>query len=195
MTILSAAMLLVLVMDPLGNVPFFLAVLENVGERRRRRIVLRELLIALAVLGGFLLGGRHVLAVLHVSEPSLHIAGGIVLFLIAVRMIFSAVALDFAGEKGEEPLVVPLAVPAVAGPSAMATVLILVSQYPGRLAEWAAALLLAWVVVATTLLASSLLSRLLGRRGLLALQRLMGMVLTTLAVEMFLTGVRQFLGK
>jgi multiple antibiotic resistance protein len=136
-----------------------------------------------------------VLAVLHVSEPSLHIAGGIVLFLIAVRMIFSAVALDFAGEKGEEPLVVPLAVPAVAGPSAMATVLILVSQYPGRLAEWAAALLLAWVVVAATLLASSLLSRLLGRRGLLALQRLMGMVLTTLAVEMFLTGVRQFLGK
>ena len=180
-------------MDPLGNVPVFLAALKNVPDNRRRRVVLRELLIALGVLTAFLLAGPLLLQALHISEPALRIAGGIVLFMIALRMVFTPGEEADVANHGEEPFIVPLAIPFVAGPSAMAAVLLLVSQDPDRKLEWMGALLLAWLVTAVVLEAGNLLHRLLGRRGLLAMERLMGMILTTLAVEMFLGGLKQFL--
>ncbi len=193
MNLLHATTLLVLVMDPLGNVPMFLAALKNVPDSRRWRVVLRELLIALAVLVVFVLAGPVLLEGLNISEPALRISGGIVLFLIALKMVFPAGEEAMVGNHDEEPFIVPLAIPFVAGPSAMATVLLLVSQQPHQKMACLAALLLAWVVTAAVLIVGDLLHRVLGRRGLHAMERLMGMILTTLAVDMSLGGIRQFL--
>ncbi|RPJ60055.1 MAG: NAAT family transporter [Acidobacteria bacterium] len=194
MKIVSAAFLLFLVMDPVGNVPVFLTTLKQVEPRRRRKVVLRELLIALLVLVFFLFFGRSVLAALQVSQPALTIAGGIVLFLIAVRMIFSIGGEMFGGNPQGEPFIVPLAIPLVAGPSAITTVLLLNSRDPGLWADWLLALVLAWVASALILLAASSLAHYLGERVLMALERLMGMLLTIIAVEMFLSGVKRFWG-
>jgi len=193
MTLLSATTLLVLVMDPLGNIPLFLSVMKDVPDRRRWRVLLRELLIALAVLLAFLLAGPALLAGLHISEPALGISGGVVLFIIAMRMVFPARDDHPATGPGEEPFIVPLAIPFVAGPSAMATVLLLVSQNPDQKLQWLGALLIAWAVVAAGLLSADLLHRILGQRGLRAMERLMGMILITLAINMALDGVGLFM--
>jgi len=190
MTIVSAAFLLFLVMDPIGNIPPFLTTLKAVPPERRERIVLRELLIALLVLVFFLFFGRGLLAAMRVSEPALSIAGGIILFLIAVRMIFSISEDMFGKSPAGEPFIVPLAVPLVAGPSAMTTVLLLTTR--NTVPESIVALMAAWVASAVVLITASSLSRYLGERTLTALERLMGMLLTIIAVEMFLSGVQHF---
>jgi multiple antibiotic resistance protein len=195
MTVLSAAFLLFLVLDPFGNIPAFLTVLARVEEVRRQRVVARELAIALVVLVGFLFLGPYLLQALQVDETSLTIAGGIILFIIALKMIFPGRRGGSVFDEeidGDEPLVVPLAIPYVAGPSAMASVLLIMNRDPGRWLEWLAALLAAWAACGTILYFSSGLARRLGKRGLTALERLMGMVLTTLAVQMFLNGVSRF---
>lgn len=193
MKIISAAFLLFLVMDPVGNIPVFLASLKHVEPRRRREVVLRELVIALLVLVFFLFFGRSILAALQVSEPALTIAGGIVLFLIAIRMIFSISGAEaFGGGPQGEPFIVPLAIPLVAGPSAITTVLLLESREPGLWIEWLFALVAAWIASALILLGASSLAHYLGERVLMALERLMGMLLTIIAVEMFLSGVKRF---
>jgi len=193
MTILSAAVLLFLVMDPVGNVPMFVALLGGMEPRRARRIVLRELLIALAILVVLLLGGRLILDVLQVSEPALSVAGGVILFLIAIKMIFGGVRDVFRETPGGEPFVVPLAVPLIAGPSAAATVLLLMARDPMRWLDWLAALFCAWLVSGAILLFAASFGRVLGERVLTAAERLMGMLLTTVAVQMFLKGVHDFL--
>ena len=192
MTIFSAALLMFLVLDPVGNIPVFLSILGGYPPHRARQILLRELTIALGVLLIFLFGGRYLLAVLHISEPSLSIAGGVILFLIALKMIFADVQEIFHHTPDGEPFVVPLAVPLIAGPSAMATVLLLMAREPDRWPEWLAAVLAAWLASGVILLLASFFSRILGRRGLTALERLMGMLLTTVAVQMFLQGLQQF---
>jgi len=195
MKIISAAFLLFLVMDPVGNVPIFLATLKQVEPARRRKVVLRELLIALLVLVFFLFFGRSVLAALQVSQPALTIAGGIVLFLIAIRMIFSISGDEMFGRNPQgEPFIVPLAIPLVAGPSAITTVLLLNTRDPGYWVHWLLALVAAWVASALILLGASSLAHYLGERVLMALERLMGMLLTIIAVEMFLSGVKRFWG-
>ncbi len=194
MSILSATFLLFLVLDPLGNIPFFLCVLKKIEPGRRRHILLRELLIALGVLVVFLFGGRYLLVLLHISEPSLSIAGGIILFLIAIRMIFSGAEEIFHDTSDGEPFVVPLAIPSIAGPSAMATVLLLMAREPSRWAAWLLALVLAWLMTGALLLLSSSLLKLFGQRVLLAMERLMGMLLTTVAVEMFISALRSIFG-
>ncbi len=190
MSIVSAFVLLFFVMDAFGNIPLFLAALAPVPSARRRRVVARELLIALGVLVLFLFAGPSVLETLGISERSLSIAGGIILFLIALRMIFPQQHGTMAEEPVDaEPFVVPLAIPFVAGPSAMASVMLLVSREPLRWPEWLAALVMAWAATAAILLLAPRLARVLGRRGLIAIERLMGMVLTALAVEMVVRGV------
>lgn len=193
MTLLSAIVTLLLVMDPLGNVPSFLAVLRDVPTERRRPIILRESLIAFGILLLFLVVGPGLMSVLRLEEPSLSIAGGIILFLIAIKMIFPHGKGMFQDMPAGEPLVVPLATPLIAGPSAMATVLLLVTREPDRFLEWGIAVTVACAITTTVLVLCNPLHRLLGERGLLAVQRLMGMILTTIAVQMFLTGVRDFL--
>lgn len=193
MTLASAALLLFLVIDPLGNIPFFLAALKQVEPARRRRVIGRELLIALAVMVLFLFAGRYILNLLHISEPSLSIAGGIILFLIAVRMIFPTFKGSLEEVEGE-PLIFPLAIPFIAGPSALATLLLITSREPERWLDWLLALLLAWLASAVILYgAMDGLSRLMGPKGLVAMERLMGMLLTLIAVQMFMSGVTLFL--
>ena len=193
MSILSAALLLFLVMDPLGNIPFFLTTLRQVESKRQLRVLLRELAIALAVLVVFLFGGRYILGFLQISESSLTIAGGIILFMIAIRMVFPRRRQTAESDLEGEPFIVPLAIPFVAGPSAMASVMLIMNREPERWREWLIALTVAWLATSIILLVANRLRGFLGERGLIAMERLMGMVLTTLAVQMLMTGVGQFL--
>jgi multiple antibiotic resistance protein len=189
MTTLSAAIILFLVMDPLGNVPVFLSVLKNVPQRRRYFVIARELLIALAVLFFFLFAGQSLLELLHLRQESLSIGGGIVLFLIGVRMIFPPQDGIFGDLPGGEPFIVPLAIPGVAGPSAMAALMLLAQDHPNRTVDWSIALLGAWFASSVILLSAGALHRLLGHSVLTAFERLMGMLLVTLSVQMILDGI------
>ncbi len=195
MTVMSAAVLLFFVMDPLGNVPLFLTALRRVAPERHRRVILRELVIALGVLVGFLFLGKGLLALLKVSAEALTAAGGVILLLIALRMIFPSSDRSLHEDVQDEPFIVPLAVPYTAGPSALATVLLLTSREPARWPEWLLALVLAWLASSVVLYFAGGLSRLLGERGLVAMERLMGMLLVTVAMEMLLGGLRQYLGR
>jgi len=190
--LLSAVVTLFLVMDPLGNVPLFLSILKTVTPDRRRLVLLREIGFAYGVLVTFLLVGEYLLRFLGLQEQAISIAGGIVLFLIALRMIFPGEG-GLTGPSLEgEPFVVPLAIPLLAGPSTLATVLLLQSTAPatGRLIL---ALTIAWAVSGAILLSSTFLYRVLKERGLIAMERLMGMLLVMVAVQMLLNGVRVFL--
>lgn len=193
MDFLSAAVMLFLIMDPLGNIPVFTSVLANLDESRRRRVILRELVIALVILLVFLFAGRSILQFLGLEQSSLSIAGGVILFLIALNMVFPSKGLHPEPDR-EEPFIVPLAVPFVAGPSAVAALILLATSQPGRLWEWAGALVLAWLAAALILLASAKLMNLIGRRGLRAVEKLMGMLLIMIAVQMFLNGLKDYLG-
>jgi multiple antibiotic resistance protein len=195
MSTFSAAALLFVVMDPVGNVPPFLVVLQHVEPAQQKRVLVRELFIALFVLVFFLFAGQFVLAVFHISEPSLSIAGGIILFLIALRMIFGAHEAVFGDGMDKEPFIVPLAVPYLAGPSAIATVMLLATREPQRWGHWLLALGLAWACSAVILYFARHLRRLLGEHGLTAVERLMGLLLTAVAVEMSLAGISEFLRK
>jgi multiple antibiotic resistance protein len=176
-------------MDPLGNILLFTAALQNVPAQRRTRVVARELLIAYAVLVLFLFAGEPLLHVLGISGPALTIAGALVLFLIALRMVFPYADSAHGEVLSEEPLVVPLAIPYVAGPSALATVMLLMSRDPARWPEWLLALTLAWAASTAILTLGGQIGAFLGRRGLVALERLMGLLLVALAVQMFIGGL------
>jgi MarC family membrane protein len=191
--VFSAAVLLLFVIDPFGNLPIVIGALSNVPPERRRRFVLRECVAAYVILLAFMFGGRTFLAWLQLSETSLAIAGGIILFLIALRMVFRHPDGVFGDPPGAEPFIVPLAVPSIAGPSALATVMLMVSRDPSRTLAWVAALTAAMFVTTCVLLAAYRLQRALGARGMLAVERLMGLVLTALAVQMLLDGVRAFI--
>jgi small neutral amino acid transporter SnatA (MarC family) len=191
----SATILLILVIDPFGNVPLVVAAMKNVAPERRMRVALRECAAAFVILVGFMLGGRTFLQWLHLSEESLTIAGGIILFLIAIRMVFPRPEGVFGDPPGAEPFLVPLAIPSIAGPSALATVMLMASRDPGRIGTWLVALTLAMAATTVVLALADRLQRWLGERAVLAFERLMGLVLTALAVEMLLSGVRSFAGE
>ena len=193
MTLVSALLLLFLVMDPLGNVPLFLVLLESVEARRRRRILFRESLIALGFLLVFLFVGPHLLALLQISQPALGISGGVVLFLIALQMIFPRPGGMLGQAPQGEPFIVPIAVPLIAGPSALATIMLLATRNPEGILTWALAIFGAWLASTVILLAGEGLRRVLRPRGLVAIERLMGMILMVIAVQMLLTGVGEFL--
>lgn len=194
MNIATVFISLLMILDPFGNIPIFMSQLRYLTPERRRVVIFREMVIALVVLALFLVSGKAILAGLHLSQSALEISGGIILFLIALRMIFppEVPPADTVDPKSE-PMIVPLAIPMVAGPSAMAYVILVSSQYPGRLFEWLVALVSAWAAVVVVLLAAERLSRILGPRVLTAIERLMGMILTTLAVQMLLSGVKNFM--
>ena len=189
MSLLSAAILIFLVMDPFGNAPAFILILKRVPLLKRQKTIIRELIIALGVLVFFLFTGPLLLRALHISETSLGIAGGIILFIIALRMVFGKEDIFPADSPEDEPFIVPLAIPMLAGPSAIAMVMLLTGQEPGRRLEWLASLLLAWAATSVILLLSARLDDFLGPKGMKALQHLMGLILTALAVEMFMKGL------
>jgi multiple antibiotic resistance protein len=192
MRIFSAGMTLLLIMDPLGNIPLFLSALKDVRPERQRRVLLREILFAFLILLTFFFLGKYLLRFLSLQQETISIAGGIVLFLIALRMIFPPERDALADAPEGEPFLVPLAVPLIAGPSTLAALLLLRSG-PLSTPELLLALTIAWAVSAIILLSSTLLYRLLKQRGLIAMERLMGMLLVMLAVQMFMNGVGKFL--
>lgn len=194
MDLISATILLFLIMDPLGNVPIFLSILKDIEPRRRLFIIVREKLIALVVLMVLLYFGKNILDMLGLRAESVSVAGGIILFIIAIKMLFPGAKAEYDDQIEGEPLVVPLAIPLIAGPSLLATLLLMVSKEPERMLDWTLALVIAWSVSLLILLSSNLLQRLLGQRGLVAVERLMGMLLVAMAVQMFLDGISAYLG-
>ena len=191
MSVISAMALLFLVMDPIGNIPMFMLSLKHLPEERHRPIIIRELLIALGVLVIFLFAGEHILSILQISQASLGIAGGIIIFLIAIKMIFTGSEKIFKGSSNGEPFIVPLAIPLVAGPSAMTLVILMMAREPEGWYKWLASIFCAWLLSSLVLLSSKRISRILGDKGLAAVEKLMGMLLTTVAVEMFIGGIKQ----
>jgi multiple antibiotic resistance protein len=191
--LLSISLTLFLIMDPFGNIPVFLPILDRVPEVRRRRVLVRELLLALVVILVFVFCGKYAMTALGLRQESVSIAGGIILFLIAVRMVFPTPKTPIAGDLDGEPLLVPLAVPLIAGPSLLAVLLMFATAEPHRLGVLLAASLLAWGATFVVLFSSTFLIRFLTRRGLVAVERLMGMVLVALAVQLFLDGVAVYL--
>ncbi|MEO8101487.1 MAG: MarC family protein [Betaproteobacteria bacterium] len=191
--LLSAFVLLFLVLDPLGNLPLVASLLKQVGPARRARVVIRECFIAYLMLLAFMFGGRQFLDVMHLSEISLSIAGGVILFMIAIRMVFKPEESVFGESLESEPFIVPLAIPLIAGPSALATVMLMVSREPAKLGIWIGAMTAAMIVSATLLVMGETIERWLGKRAMEAIERLMGLILTAIAVEMLLGGIRQFL--
>jgi multiple antibiotic resistance protein len=193
MDLLAFAVTFFLVLDPFGNAPVFHSILSRIPESRRSAVLLRELLIALAVLLAFLFLGKYVLGFLGLRPHTLSISGGIVLFLIALGMVFPVRSV--LGENGEgEPFIVPMAVPLMAGPSSIALLLLTASKHPASLISIAMAVGAAWAVSAVVLLLSPMLLRAIGEKGAQALERLMGLLLILVAVQMFLDGVSVYNG-
>jgi len=193
--VFSNALLLFVIIDPVGLIPLFAGVLSKVEQRRRRSVLVRELFFALAALIAFLFLGRTVLELLHVSQPALTIAGAMILLLLALPMIFPTIRLSLESEEMSEPFIVPLAVPLFAGPSALAMVMIMGSGGSGDGEgpwSWVGAILLAWSGASGVLLLGDLIADRLGRRGIIALERLMGMLLVAIAVQMFLSGITAY---
>ncbi|WP_409421848.1 YhgN family NAAT transporter [Pseudaeromonas sp. ZJS20] len=193
MDIITAAVMLFLIMDPVGNLPVFLSMLRTLPAERRRKVMIRELLIALVVMLLFLFLGQELLNLLNLKQEAVSIAGGIVLFLIAIRMIFPGQGSITGLPEGEEPFIVPMAIPMMAGPSILAALLLLAHQYPDQMGEWTLALLLAWGSSAVILMFHAQLLKLLGERLLRAMERLMGMLLVMISVQMLLDGAQQYL--
>lgn len=193
MTTLSAAVVLFLVMDPLGNIPIFFSALKDLTPARRYFVLARELLMALVILLGFLYAGQHILSFLHLRTESVSIAGGIVLFLIGVKMVFPPQHGIFGNQDGAEPFLVPLAIPAVAGPSAMATLLLLAGNQPDQLGSWTISLLAAWSASALLLFGAVYARHFISNSFLIAFERLMGMILVALSVQMTLDGVKVYM--
>lgn len=191
-TFVSATILLILITDPIGNIPIFANALQHVAPQRRARVILREVLIAFLLLLTFMFVGEGFLRLMNLSELSLQIGGGVILFLIALRMIFPPPKGPDTPESMAEPLIVPLAIPAIAGPSALATVLLLVSQAPEKRLEWIAALCVTMTVSAVVLVLAERIQRVAGDRFVVALERLMGLVLVALSIEMMLRGIKTF---
>ncbi|MEX3606037.1 MAG: MarC family protein [Burkholderia sp.] len=189
----SATVLLILITDPLGNIPLFIAALRHVPDPRRVRVILREIAIAFTILLLFMVVGDRFLRMMSLTDLSLRIGGGIVLFLLALRMIFPHPDGPFGNDpRSAEPFIVPLAIPALAGPSALATVMLLTSQAPGKTMEWVGALTVTMLVCAIVLVLAERIQRWLGERTVMAFERLMGLVLVTISVEMILAGLRAF---
>jgi MarC family membrane protein len=189
----SALLLLLLVLDPFGSLPIFISVMRNVDPARRTAVALRESGIAFGVLLVFMVGGQGFLSLMRLSERSLEVAGGVILLIIAIRMIFATGGEVYAADgRGREPLIFPLAVPLLAGPSAMATVLLLASRQPARLLEWVGALTVAMALSCAVLLLADRLRHWLGASVVAAIEKLMGLVLTAVAVEMILAGLKRY---
>ncbi len=194
MRMFSMAFALFLLMDPIGNVPIYVSVLKDIEPRRQRKIITRELCIALVIIILFYFLGDALLGFLNVTMPTILISGGIILFLIALKMIFPGRRdPDVELPQDKEPFIVPLATPLVAGPAVLAAVMLYSGQHKHEMALPLTAIVIAWAVSTVILLSSSVWKKLLGWRGLVACERLMGLILTLIAVQMFLEGTDMFM--
>jgi multiple antibiotic resistance protein len=192
-TIISSAVVLFLVMDPLGNIPIFLSLLKDIEPKRRWKIISRELLIALIILLIFLFFGQQLLNLLQLESESVSIAGGIILFIIGIRMVFPSRRGVMGDQLEGEPFIVPLAIPLIAGPSTLATLMLFVHSDPTNMLNWLSVLLIAWAITAVILLSAPIFYKILRKRGLAAVERLIGMILIMISVQMLVTGIKSVL--
>ncbi len=191
-SIISTAILLLFILDPFGNVPLLLSILKDVDKKKHTRIIIREMLIGLLILIVFLFFGEGFLSIFGLEPQAITIAGGIIFFVIGLKMIFPPPGGQnlFSTSSEEDPLVVPIAIPMISGPASIATLMLLAKSHPTEIGSIFVSMLIAWLVTAVILLSSPRLYKLLKRRGLTAMERLMGMMLLMMAVEMFIKGVR-----
>jgi MarC family membrane protein len=193
-TFLSATILLIVITDPLGNIPLFISNMQKVKKERRLKVILRECGVAFVVLVFFMLFGRQMLALLRISEETLKIAGGIILFLIAVNMIFPGTGVSVGNDRiGDEPFIVPVAIPLISGPSAMVTSMLIAGSNPSRMLEWIAAAAITIAATFVVLLGSDKIRDVLGVQVISAVEKLMGLLLTAMAIEMLLSGVAAYI--
>lgn len=190
LSIWSSAIVLIFLMDPLGNIPILLSVLKGIDPKRQRTIIARELLIALGILLVFLFMGKPLLNFLHLQQEAVTISGGIILLIIGLRMIFPTRDGLMGPQPDGEPFIVPLAIPLIAGPSVLAMLMLMTQSGPSKMTHWFFALLIAWTITAAILLVAPKLLKVLRERGLIALERLMGMILVMMAVQMLIDGVK-----
>jgi len=192
MTFFSIAFSLFLLMDSIGNIPLYISFLKKIPEKRQRIIIFREMLIALVVIILFAFLGDGLMNFLNIAQDTIQIAGGIILFVICLKMIFPPNETPTESIPHDiEPFIVPLAIPFVAGPAVLAAVMIYSRQ---ELSPWETigAVCIAWVPSLLILLGGSYLQKILGPRVITALERLMGLILILVAVQMFLTGLASF---
>lgn len=185
----SITILLILIMDPLGNLPIFMSVLKNLSPKRRVKVLIREMIIAFMIMMLFLLVGEKALSILNIKTETVSISGGIILFLIAINMIFPTTEENDKNTSLSEPFLVPLAIPLVAGPSSLATLMLLAHKYSHQLPALSICLLVAWSITVIILLLSEMFLKILGQKGVNALERLMGLILIMLSTQMFLDGI------
>jgi MarC family membrane protein len=189
---LSAFILLLLVLDPFGSLPIFIPIMDKVPRERRALVALREVVMAFLVLFAFMFFGEGFLRVMSLSERSLEVAGGVILLIVSIRMIFNQTGTVYATADDRQPFIFPLAVPLLAGPSAMATVLLLASRQPEHIWTWVGALLCAMLVAGIVLLLCERIRNWVGDSVVAAAEKLMGLVLTAVAVEMILAGLKRY---
>ncbi len=190
----TVTLMLLFIMDPVGNIPMFHHILDHIEPKHRWRIILRELLFAYLILSAFLWGGQHILSFLGLKQASLSITGGIILFVIALDLVFPRKKGKGDDLDNEDPFIVPLAMPMLAGPSAMATLILVATKDPANIWHWHLALTTACTITGVILVSSNLILKFLGKRGIRALKKLIGMLLIMIAVQMFLDGVKEYLG-
>ncbi len=190
----SAAVLLFFLMDPLGNIPVMLSIMKNIDTKRQRKIIAREMFLALIILLIFLFAGKPLLDFLHLDQPAVTISGGIILLIISLRMIFPQASGPMGQRPGDEPFLVPIAIPMIAGPSVLAMLILMTQSQPENMTNWFFALIIAWFLAAVILIMAPVLLRLLKERGLTALERLMGMILVMMAVQMLIDGFKDLFG-
>ena len=186
MALFSIAVSVFLILHSLGNIPFFVGILGTYPVKRQRRIILRECLIALCILLLFNFFGEEIFGLLGISQGVVGIAGGTLLFLISLSMIFPKD--DTHKHPEREPFIFPLAIPVMAGPGAITTVMIFAQQTQKPMLVMGA-ILLAWIPSTILLLAASNIKFLLGQKGLLACERLGGMLICLIAIQMLMSGI------
>lgn len=188
MTLFSMAFSLFLLMDAVGNVPIFLSILKEIDPKRQRFIIFRELIIALFIILAFYFIGDVLLGFLSISQHAVLISGGIILFIIGIKLVFPNKDKSGDWQQGGEPFLVPLAVPLVSGPAVLAAVTLYSHK---QIPVWTCigAICIAWVATMITLLCAIPLKKVLGDRGLAACERFTGLLLIMIAVQMFLNGI------
>lgn len=191
MSLLTVSLVLFLIMDPIGNVSSFLKMVRGIDPKRQKIIVIREMLIALLFMILFNYFGEVFFDLLKLSETTVRLSSGVILFLIAVQILFSHLNSVRSRVSEGEPFIIPLAIPLIAGPSLLATIMLYAHMEESR-TIMLAAILIAWLAAVIVLLSSRGLYRVLGDNGLMACEKLMGMILILLAIQRFLDGIRQF---
>lgn len=191
MTLFNLTVILFLIMDPIGNIPSFLNLLKDFPHEKRRKIIIREMLIALAAMLLFNFIGEYIFDILQISETTLKLTSGAILFLVAIKILFPASDSLRANLPSGEPFITPLAVPLIAGPSLLATIMLFAHLEPSQ-PMMLGAIVIAWLLAVGVLLAGKVLQQTIGSNALAACERLMGMVLVMLAIQRFAEGLQQF---